>query len=61
MGVATRALRRKIRSGGEGSCGNELYTEYRKPEYEETTVEWIPYYTWANRGEGEMQVFIRAE
>ena len=61
MGVTTRALRRKTRSGGEASCGNGLYTEYKKPEYEETTVEWIPYYAWANRGEGEMQVFIRAE
>ena len=61
MGVTTRALRRKMLSGDKASCRNELYMEYKKPEYEETTVEWIPYYTWANRGEGEMQVFIRAE
>lgn len=34
-----------------------LYAPYSKAEYERTTLTWIPYYTWANRGEGEMQVF----
>lgn len=34
-----------------------LYAPYTKAEYERTTLTWIPYYTWANRGEGEMQVF----
>lgn len=54
-GISTKALRMKAWKI------NELYAEYQKPEYEETVVEWVPYYTWANRGEGEMQVFIRAE
>ena len=39
----------------------ELYQEYRTPVYEEVQIQWIPYYAWANRGEGEMQVFIRTE
>lgn len=37
----------------------ELYIPHRKAEFEETTLTWIPYYTWANRGEGEMQVWTR--
>ncbi len=32
---------------------------YAKAEYERTTLTWISYYTWANRGEGEMQVWTR--
>lgn len=37
----------------------DLYREYGTAEYEEAVLQWIPYYAWANRGEGEMQVFIR--
>ena len=37
----------------------ELYREYKKPVYEDVLLQWIPYYAWANRGEGEMQVFIK--
>ena len=36
-----------------------LYTPHIKPEFENTTLTWIPYYTWSNRGEGEMQVWTR--
>ncbi|MDE5932698.1 MAG: glycoside hydrolase family 127 protein, partial [Lachnospiraceae bacterium] len=36
-----------------------LYAPYESAEYERTTLTWIPYYTWANRGEGEMQVWTR--
>ncbi len=36
-----------------------LYYPHRRTEYERTTLTWIPYYTWANRGEGEMQVWTR--
>lgn len=38
---------------------NELYTPYTKTEYVRTNLTWIPYYAWANRGEGEMQVWTR--
>lgn len=36
-----------------------LYAPYSPAEYEKTTLKWIPYYAWANRGEGEMQVWTR--
>lgn len=54
--ITTNALKQK-----ESCCCSGLYQEYRRPEYEETSIRWIPYFTWANRGEGEMQVFVRAE
>lgn len=37
-----------------------LYGEYRSLEYEDMNMTLIPYYAWANRGEGEMQVWMRA-
>lgn len=37
----------------------DLYFPYTTPKYERTTLTWIPYYAWANRGEGEMQVWTR--
>lgn len=36
-----------------------LYFTHTKTEYDQTTLTWIPYYAWANRGEGEMQVWTR--
>lgn len=35
-----------------------IYQEYKKPRYEETEIRLIPYYAWANRGEGEMEVWV---
>ncbi len=35
-----------------------LYRDYREPEEEEVTLTLIPYYAWANRGEGEMRVWL---
>ncbi len=35
-----------------------LYQAYTKPEYDECELIFIPYYTWANRGEGEMRVWV---
>ncbi len=43
---------RKVQNAG-------LYFAHSKTEYERTTLTWIPYYAWANRGEGEMQVWTR--
>ena len=40
-------------------CSDELYTEYTSPEFEPARVRLIPYYLWANRGEGEMEVWLR--
>ncbi|MBQ3912704.1 MAG: glycoside hydrolase family 127 protein [Lachnospiraceae bacterium] len=35
-----------------------LYQAYTKPEYDDCELTFIPYYTWANRGEGEMRVWV---
>ena len=37
----------------------KLYNEYSKPEEKPVTIRLIPYYRWANRGEGEMQVYLK--
>ncbi len=36
-----------------------LYAEYHVPETESIELVYVPYYTWANRGENEMQVWTR--
>lgn len=36
----------------------ELYREAAPVEYISKTLTWIPYYAWANRGAGEMRVWI---
>lgn len=38
---------------------DSLYREYCVPETRQTELTYIPYYTWANRGENEMQVWTR--
>ncbi len=40
---------------------NALYIDDDQEIYEDITLTMIPYYTWANRGEGEMQVWIRQQ
>lgn len=35
-----------------------LYHEYKRPRFEEKKLRFIPYYAWANRGEGEMEVWV---
>ena len=35
-----------------------LYTE-TPPGLYPAQINWIPYYLWANRGEGEMEVWLR--
>lgn len=37
----------------------ELYEEYKPANEKETTLTFIPYYAWSNRGEGEMSVWVR--
>ena len=37
---------------------NRLYRENAKREVEQTQLTFIPYYTWANRSVGEMQVWV---
>ncbi len=37
-----------------------LYGEWKASESAPVKLKFIPYYKWANRGEGEMQVYVRA-
>lgn len=37
----------------------ELYHVYKKKEKEAVELKFVPYYTWANRGENEMMVWVR--
>ena len=39
--------------------GQPLYCKFQSPKTEPVVLKWIPYYTWANRGPGEMQVWTR--
>ncbi|MDE7261093.1 MAG: glycoside hydrolase family 127 protein [Oscillospiraceae bacterium] len=36
-----------------------LYREYTPPVQRKTSLKFIPYFAWANRGEGEMRVWLR--
>lgn len=36
-----------------------LYGDYAPAEEQETTLTFVPYYAWNNRGEGEMSVWVR--
>jgi DUF1680 family protein len=45
---------RKLKDWGDG----ELYRPWQAGEYEEKPLRFIPYYAWANRGAGEMAVWI---
>ncbi|MCD7805979.1 MAG: glycoside hydrolase family 127 protein, partial [Lachnospiraceae bacterium] len=36
-----------------------LYRDYQSPAEENVSMTMIPYYAWANRGEGEMSVWVR--
>ncbi len=41
------------------SFGDSLYGDYLSPVEHETILKFIPYFAWANRGEGEMSVWVR--
>ncbi len=41
------------------SRSNALYADAQEEKWDEVDLTWIPYYCWANRGEGEMQVWTR--
>lgn len=43
-----------------GSPDEAAYTYADAPEAKPVKLRWIPYYAWANRGVGEMRVWIRA-
>ena len=37
-----------------------LYKKATAPKFDNVTLKWIPYYLWANRGAGEMTVWVRS-
>lgn len=39
----------------------ELYEIYHENLYEDVDLKFVPYYSWANRGENEMTVYVRME
>lgn len=40
-------------------ASDTLYAAAVKPQMQNVTLKWIPYYAWANRGIGEMRVWVR--
>ena len=51
---------REIQDSSDSDDGQSaLYAEYHVPEKESIELVYVPYYTWANRGENEMQVWTR--
>ena len=44
-----------------GDAEETLYHMYQKPQKQKVRLHYIPYYTWANRGENEMQVWTRVQ
>ncbi len=46
----------------DNSWDEELYrSDSKSPVYEDCEITFIPYYSWANRSEGEMRVFINKD
>lgn len=48
----------RIKSVGEGISSTSLYKVYTGKTEENIDLKLIPYYLWANRGEGEMSVYL---
>ena len=57
-GVVTLQVKGK-RVSDDGWNGDTLYRTYRGKKYSEQNLKMIPYYSWANRGIGEMTVWVR--
>lgn len=48
-----------LREITDGWASDTLYAAAVKPQMQNVTLKWIPYYAWANRGIGEMRVWVR--
>ncbi len=57
-GVVTLTVKGK-RVSDEGWNGDALYRTYRGKKFMDQELKLIPYYSWANRGIGEMTVWVR--
>ncbi len=49
------------RKAAAKNAGGGLYHEYEEAQKEAVKLQYVPYYTWANRGENEMQVWTVTE
>ncbi len=43
----------------ESDSENELYSDYTEPTVTPVKLRFVPFYTWGNRGENEMSVYVR--
>ena len=50
---------RDTENGGDGLYRDNLYNEYKPETYKPVKLTFVPYYSWANRGENEMTVYVR--
>lgn len=57
-GVVTLTTEGK-RVSENGWSGMSLYRTYKGKEYQKQQLKFIPYYSWTNRGVGEMTVWVR--
>lgn len=59
--IALKAQGQRVIQDSSDPDGGQsaLYAEYYVPEKESIGLVYVPYYTWANRGENEMQVWTR--
>ncbi|MBR0087705.1 MAG: glycoside hydrolase family 127 protein [Lachnospiraceae bacterium] len=51
---------KRVKKQGKAFLASGLYHVYEPPAEEEAEIRLIPYHLWANRGEGEMTVYLRA-
>lgn len=58
LGFTMIMLRVDARTKKPVTVENGLYQTWQKPVYEGKELRFIPYYAWANRGEGEMEVWV---
>ncbi len=56
LAVSLKGWREELPAEGSG-----LYQPLTRPNRTPTTLRFIPYYTWANRGENEMSVWVRVQ
>ncbi|OHX63877.1 glycoside hydrolase family 127 protein [Flammeovirga pacifica] len=55
-GVSTIEAPVLIRNDHKMEAG--MYSTVTKPDFTETTIKMVPYFTWSNRGQSEMTVFL---
>ena len=55
-----RMMALEVPGAREEPDSGPLYRDYAPTETRPVTLKFIPYFAWANRGEGEMQVWVKA-